>query len=122
LPFLLSDDSDSDGWRQRRWLVADTVMFRPDGTLRYARVDRWVEQVPGQPDDAFDAWQQGGGYFEQLEDRVAIAWNYISAPPRSGFTDALRVIPEGLSRKLRMPPSCFTCPAGPLVDALYTRR
>jgi hypothetical protein len=121
-PFLLVDATTSDGTRRQQWLVADTIRFGSDGRLTYVSVRRFIELPPDGEGYVDDVELRGGGYFEQLDDKVAIAWNYITVPPRSGYTDTLTLRVDGLARFVHRPPTCFTCPVGPLAEYLYLRR
>ncbi len=121
-PALLTDFTAPDGYRRRRWILADTIHFLSGGRLSYARWDRWAEQTPGSPEDVYDDFQRGGGWYEQQDDRVGVAWNLISVPTPDAFRDTLRVRADGLSRNVVTPPVCFTCPTGPLIEFLYARR
>lgn len=121
-PVLLIDAITGDGTRRQQWLLADTIRFGEDGRLAYVNVRRFVELPPDGEGYVDDVTSSGGGYFEQLDDKVAIAWNYITAPPKSGYTDTLTLRVDGLSRLVHRPPSCFTCPVGPLAEYVYVRR
>lgn len=120
-PFLLVDATTSDGTRRQQWLLADTIRFGSDGRLTYAHIRRFTDLPPDGEAYVDDVASSGGGYFEQLEDKVAIAWNYITVPPKTAYTDTLILRVDGLARYVNRPPTCFTCPVGPLAEYLYSR-
>ncbi len=61
------------------------------------------------------------GYYGPLDARIAVAWNWISVPPPSAYTDTLRLRFDGLARRFQLPPPCFACPPGPSVEMVYVR-
>ncbi|HTS88703.1 MAG TPA: Ig-like domain-containing protein [Gemmatimonadales bacterium] len=123
LEYLLSDYTvPVEGTRRRHWLVADTLRFQPDGWVLYTRRDRWSEQVPGMPEDIYEDASMGSGQFEQLDDQVMVAWNWITPAPPDAPRDSLRLRHDGLARRVRIPAPCQACGPGRLGEYLYLRR
>lgn len=118
-PFLLTDRTTGDGTRLRHWIVSDSLAFLADGRLAHLRQHRWSEIPPGGPEDVYEDFEGGGGFYRQDEGNVAVAWNYITPPPAEAFTDTLRLRGDGLVRRMKLPPACLTCPPGAEVELLY---
>jgi hypothetical protein len=121
-PFLLLDYTiPNDGTRLRRWLVADTVRFGVDGRLSYFHWYRDGEQPPGAQEDLSEWGEWSGGYFRQQGASLAVAWNWISVPPDSGYADTLRVRHNRITRMVTLPRACVACLAGQRVPFTYSR-
>lgn len=118
-PFLLTDQVAGDGTRRRHWLLSDSLAFLADGRLAHVRWHRWSEIPPGGPEDLYEDFEGGGGFYRQDEGNVAVAWNYIDPPAPAAFTDTLRLRGDGLVRRMKLPPPCLVCPPGPEVELLY---
>jgi len=119
LPFLAYDRTAPDGSRSAHWIVADTLRLLGDGRLSYAKVDRWLDQNSGEPETMDDVTTSAGGFFEQVDDRVAVAWHYLQRPAQAYFTDTLQVRANDVVRRMALY-TCAECPR-PVVDFVYTR-
>ena len=122
VPYLLRDYTDPDGVRGRKWLVADTIQFSPDGQLGFTRIYRHQEESAGAPADEWEYDNWIGGYFRQSAANVAVAWGYVTPPTEVQYGDTLQLRGHVLVRIAHLPPGCLACPIGPEVEFVYVRR